>query len=382
MIDKLEVTIKSWDDLQPAVRAALNRAKAGRLGWKTKDGYVLTPEFPVEVRLHRDEPYIKTVATIGLRDVAEMSADEITDALAEVSEGYQALRISRLDLAVDVPDLSVPWFQQNVLVANVKNRKQWAKPEFGVQKGIEQVRWGAVNSARHYVAYDKLAEQAAKGAPPRIEYAGAGIVTRVEARYRRDGLPASMRTWPGIEKNVRGFQPFPPATFVMRPALLTPESLGRLHSLTWSAQRDAFLLWALVERHGVNGAMSWIRASGGDPAKFKDLLPMLPAQGAKKLVDLNGLFAASVTAQLDGLSITIHGARKFIRSILSPIGHDQWDDRSGLAQMAMRFATEIYPQFQPAPETVRTHRCRSARKPPGREVVPIKEPVSNAPQAI
>jgi hypothetical protein len=165
----------------------------------------------------------------------------------------------------------------------------------------------------------------------------------------------------------------------MRPALLTPESLGRLHNLTWSAQGDAFLLWALTERHGLNGALSWIRSSGGDPSKFQPLLSMFPAKGEKKIVDLNGLFAASVAAQLDGGSVTIHGARKFIRSIPH---HDHFEDRSGLAQMVTRFATEIYPQFQPAPETVRAHRCRSARKPPGRARSTTEELISNEMQAI
>jgi hypothetical protein len=116
-----------------------------------------------------------------------------------------------------------------------------------------------------------------------------------------------------------------------------------------------------MQRHGVNGAMTWIRESGGDTSRFTPLLPLIPEEGDRTTIDLNELFRASMEGQLRGASITIHDARKFIRTLSPPVDL-RGDSRPEMAERVRRFATSVYPQFHPAPETVRTHR-RVPKKP-------------------
>lgn len=148
---------------------------------------------------------------LELRDVGEMKLSGILNEIAQIFDiDPRQLRIMRVDLAADVPDISVQWFRETVRVANKRWRAAVTGDAFYSEMGngtIQTLYFGKRpnliriydKQAEYRHAYKALVRNLGKDVvPPSFEslygaVANDRLLTRVERQIGVEFQPRSLR---------------------------------------------------------------------------------------------------------------------------------------------------------------------------------------------
>jgi hypothetical protein len=143
---------------------------------------------------------IVRVSRITIQDVAEL-VEKVFDC------DPWDFRLARVDFAIDLPNVSMPWVRAHVRVP----RKRW-KGERGFDEQSGDSKQGMTlyigSKADLFRFYDKAAQLNRRGA-----CGGDVALTRIERQLRTSRIPTAISTLSSLTMNAREFNPFAPLSF-------------------------------------------------------------------------------------------------------------------------------------------------------------------------
>jgi hypothetical protein len=145
---------------------------------------------------------------LSIVQVSQMTIQDVAKLIEKVFDcDPWDLRLARVDFAVDLPNVSMPWVRAHVRVP----RKRW-KDERGFDKQSGDSTQGMSlyigSKADLFRFYDKAAQLNRRGA-----CGGDVALTRIERQLRTSRIPIAISTLSGLSMNVSEFNPFASLSF-------------------------------------------------------------------------------------------------------------------------------------------------------------------------
>jgi hypothetical protein len=313
-IDKLEVRAPSrvaWTrELQSAARFAARR--------NTKLPYHQGGQYEAMVDLRNlglsSRLYLTSRATgshkLVLIGVGAMSYEEILNQLRAVFvTDVLALRIARIDLAVDVFGYSVAWFRDHTYVAKKRSGGEIGKSSYGAvaTRVVETLYFGTrPNLFRIYDKWAQLEAEAARDRRRIQRFSAASdnaseppsydtCLTRVERQYGVGKIPMQLATVGALAKDALEINPFESLQFTTGTDISTvPAHFGA------STYLKVLGLKALIASCGYQGALKELNPrNGGKGKRLADaLVPYMQDGQRTKSPNLASLYRQFLSAQL------------------------------------------------------------------------------------
>ncbi len=195
-----------------------------------------------------------------LKDVGGLPYRRVLDeAVALFQTDVLALKVTRIDLAVDVNGFPVTWFRDHICVRNRRSRCEIGTLSYRttVSREVETIYLGARPNL--FRIYDKIAQLRAEnhGAPLDKSWPKNAIVTRVERQYGGKRIPKQLATLGQVREQALRINPFEPIEF--SPAGPGPIPVG----LGGSAYLKVLGMRKLVADRGLQGAIAELNQRTG-----------------------------------------------------------------------------------------------------------------------
>jgi hypothetical protein len=199
-------------------------------------------------------------------------------------------RVMRVDLAVDVPDMSLSWLREHVWIAYKRSSKAFALQP--VKKSVDTIEGLTFGRRPNLIRiYDKVRQLSLiKGNTP------SGVLTRFERQYGGRGLPVNFRYVGRLIESVSDAKPFASVRFLDRdsePDISTLDGLSGKKLLTSAG-------YIYLSSH--LGAAELRRRLGPNRTRILGTMPTLKNRSHQD-IDLDRLFQASVSSQLLSISM-------------------------------------------------------------------------------
>ena len=244
---------------------------------------------------------------IEIHEVWHRSAQEILDICQQVIiEDPMPLPVMRLDLAADVPGLTVAWFRGHMVAKHKRRNTYYLKQNPpSLVEGSEslpsfRLETSCFGRSNRYVVYDKLQELEAQARAGRLSEANAKLLgwykatgqpyTRVE-RQCQSRVPKELKTLDALFANASTFDPF--SALELLPGA---PSLPDLENYSPSNLLQGLGVYFGIQKFGIQEFRAMLNKRGGHAneilQRFGAFIPGDPA--GFQIPDLRQLYQSSL----------------------------------------------------------------------------------------
>lgn len=229
-------------------------------------------------------------------------------------DAFGALKIARVDFAVDIFGVGVEWFLRNARVKYKRTAATFSGWNTKTERGVQTLTFGSHKD--QYRIYNKVAERHARGK----EFLYAGMLkgepppttTRIERQCVGRCIPLTVSTLGGLLKNAADFKPFEALILPTVPALSNTEGMDA---------REWLMSLGIKSALEISGGLAALRVelnkrSGGHAKRYLDhyselLRPAVPLT----INDIHKAYRSSTVKQLNPLTGTPYEAAGIVVSL-------------------------------------------------------------------